>query len=193
MGDEKETELRKVGSPPAALTPSASPSNVTKTFIARLYIILRSPATSAKQRCRFLREGSYPMQRRYRISSGVLPTLSTRYRAAPSRPSRLRQILSATSASLRSWRVRSCWRDIPWRTVRWRMVAKELSLYHSQSDALSVQLVISSVQTLKLTRVLGPNVVAMATSMASRPLAISTRPIRGMLLRASKVYQRPPR
>ena len=51
---------------------------------------------------------------------------------------------------------------------------------------------ISSVQTLKLTRVLGPNVVAMATSMASRPLAISTRPIRGMLLRASKVYQRPP-
>ena len=56
-----------------------------------------------------------------------------------------------------------------------------------------VQLVISSVQTLKLMRVLGPNVVAMATSMASRPLAISTRPILGMLLRASKVYQRPPR
>src|SRR5580693_5905907 len=53
--------------------------------------------------------------------------------------------------------------------------------------------VTSSVQTLKLTSVLGPNVVAMATSIASRPLAISTRPIRGTLFRASKVYQRPPR
>jgi len=51
----------------------------------------------------------------------------------------------------------------------------------------------SSVQTLKLTSVLGPNVVAMATSIASRPLAIRTRPIRGTLLRGSNVYQRPPR
>jgi hypothetical protein len=51
----------------------------------------------------------------------------------------------------------------------------------------------SSVHTLKLASTLGPNVVAMATSMASRPLAISTRPIRGTLLRGSKVYQRPPR
>jgi hypothetical protein len=51
----------------------------------------------------------------------------------------------------------------------------------------------SSVETLKLTSVLGPNVVAMATSIASRPLAISIRPIRGTLLRGSKVYQRPPR
>lgn len=51
----------------------------------------------------------------------------------------------------------------------------------------------SSVQTLKLTSVLGPNVVLIATSIASRPLAISTRPIRGTLFRASKIYQRPPR
>ena len=51
----------------------------------------------------------------------------------------------------------------------------------------------SSVQTLKLTSVLAPNVVLIATSIASRPLAISTRPIRGTLLRGSKVYQRPPR
>ena len=51
----------------------------------------------------------------------------------------------------------------------------------------------SSVQTLKLFRVLGPNVLLIATSAASRPRAISTRPIRGTLLRASKVYQRPPR
>jgi hypothetical protein len=101
MDDEKETELRKVGSPPAALTPSASPSDVTKIFITRVYIILRSPATSAKQRGRFLRKGSYPMERRYGISSGVLPTLSTRYCAAPSRPSRRRQVLSAASASFK--------------------------------------------------------------------------------------------
>jgi len=38
-------------------------------------------------------------------------------------------------------------------------------------------LITSSVKTLKLTSVLGPNVVAIATSIASRPLAISTRPI----------------
>ena len=35
--------------------------------------------------------------------------------------------------------------------------------------------------------------VLIATSAASRPRAISTRPMRGTLWRASKVYQRPPR
>jgi hypothetical protein len=51
----------------------------------------------------------------------------------------------------------------------------------------------SSVQTLKLFRVLGPKVLLMATSAASRPRAINTRPMRGVLLRASKVYQWPSR
>src|SRR5437762_6355093 len=51
----------------------------------------------------------------------------------------------------------------------------------------------SSVHTLKLANVLGPNVLLIATSAASRPRAISTLPIRGVLLRASKVYQRPSR
>jgi hypothetical protein len=37
-----------------------------------------------------------------------------------------------------------------------------------------------------------PNVVLIATSAASRPLAIRIRPIRGMLWRASNVCQRPP-
>src|SRR5687767_441071 len=36
---------------------------------------------------------------------------------------------------------------------------------------------ISSVQTVKLSKVLGPNVVVMATSDASRPRAIRIRPI----------------
>ena len=53
--------------------------------------------------------------------------------------------------------------------------------------------VTSSVQTLKLVSVLGPNVWAMGTSAASRPWPIRMRPMRGVLLRASKVYQRPPR
>ena len=53
--------------------------------------------------------------------------------------------------------------------------------------------VISSVITVKLLSVFGPNVVLIATSAASRPLAISTRPMRGMLWRASKVYHTPPR
>ena len=51
----------------------------------------------------------------------------------------------------------------------------------------------SSVHTLKLVKVLGPNVLLIATSEASRPRAISTLPIRGVLLRASNVYQRPSR
>ena len=50
----------------------------------------------------------------------------------------------------------------------------------------------SSVHTLKLTSVLGPKVWIIGTSAASRPWAIKTRPIRGKLLRASKVYQWPP-
>ena len=51
---------------------------------------------------------------------------------------------------------------------------------------------ISSVQTLKLSRKLGPNVVAIATSDASRPRAMRTRLMRGTLLRGSKMCQRPP-
>jgi hypothetical protein len=47
----------------------------------------------------------------------------------------------------------------------------------------------ASVQTVKLFSVLGPNVLLIATSAASRPGAISTRPTRGTLFRASKVYQ----
>ena len=50
----------------------------------------------------------------------------------------------------------------------------------------------SSVQTVKPARVLGPNVLLIATSVASRPRAMSTRPIRGVLFRASNVCQRPP-
>jgi two-component sensor histidine kinase len=58
-----------------------------------------------------------------------------------------------------------------------------------RSDDGSAHQMTSSVQTLKLTSVLGPKVWVMGTSAASRPCAIRTRPIRGMLLRASNVYQ----
>jgi hypothetical protein len=51
---------------------------------------------------------------------------------------------------------------------------------------------ISSVQTRNPSRTFGPKVIVRATSAASRPRAISTRPTRGALLRASKVYQAPP-
>src|SRR5437879_6101429 len=51
----------------------------------------------------------------------------------------------------------------------------------------------SSVHTLKLVKVLGPNVLLIATSDASRPRAIKTLPMRGVLLRASKMCQCPPR
>jgi len=46
----------------------------------------------------------------------------------------------------------------------------------------------SSVMTLKLTSVLGPNVWVIGTSAASRPRPIRMRPMRGALLRASNGY-----
>ena len=51
----------------------------------------------------------------------------------------------------------------------------------------------SSVMTVKPLNVAGPKMVESATSVASRPRAITTRPMRGLLWRASNVYQRPPR
>jgi hypothetical protein len=49
----------------------------------------------------------------------------------------------------------------------------------------------SSVTTKKWRRSACPNEVVIATSAASRPVAISTRPILDWLFRASKVHQRP--
>ena len=76
------------------------------------------------------------------------------------------------------------------RGVRWRRSAprRRPEACHQAPDYRT-----SSVQTLKLTSVLGPKVWVIGTSAASRPCAIRTRPMRGMLLRGSKVYQRPPR
>src|SRR6516165_12645615 len=51
--------------------------------------------------------------------------------------------------------------------------------------------VTSSVMTLKFARVQGPKEVTIAASVASRPRAIKMRPTRGVLWRASNVYQRP--
>jgi hypothetical protein len=50
-----------------------------------------------------------------------------------------------------------------------------------------------SVHTLKLVSVFSPKAVLIATSAASRPRASRIRPIRGVLLRASKVCQLFPR
>jgi len=51
----------------------------------------------------------------------------------------------------------------------------------------------SSVVTEKSARDDGPKLVEIATSVASRPVAIKIRPILGVLCRASKVYHRPSR
>ena len=45
----------------------------------------------------------------------------------------------------------------------------------------------SSIQTRKLFRVFGPNVVVMATSAASRPRAINALPTRGVLFLGSNM------
>lgn len=60
------------------------------------------------------------------------------------------------------------------------------------SRALQLAL-ISSAHTLKLSSVEGPKLVVSATSAASLPQAIRTRPMRGVLFRASNVYQSSPR
>jgi hypothetical protein len=49
----------------------------------------------------------------------------------------------------------------------------------------------SWVQTVKRSNVFGPNVLLIATSVASRPWPMSTRPRRGALLRGSNVCQAP--
>src|SRR5271166_2523472 len=51
----------------------------------------------------------------------------------------------------------------------------------------------SSVTTTNLVREVWPKEVVMAQSVASRPVAIRTRPMRGVLCRASRVHQRSPR
>src|ERR1017187_6001273 len=51
----------------------------------------------------------------------------------------------------------------------------------------------SSAHTVIFARRGDPYVVTIATSSASRPRPISTRPIRGSLLRGSNVHQRPAR
>src|SRR6202453_1662231 len=56
-----------------------------------------------------------------------------------------------------------------------------------------VSVATSSLITLNWVRLAIPNEVVMATSEASRPTAINTRPMRGWLCRASTVHQRFPR
>jgi hypothetical protein len=51
----------------------------------------------------------------------------------------------------------------------------------------------SSVMTVKFVNFAFPNDVVMAQSVASRPVAIKTRPMRRTLCLASKVHQRSPR
>lgn len=59
----------------------------------------------------------------------------------------------------------------------------------SRTGATSAS-VTSSVHTVKFLSWFHPKVVEIATSAASRPRAITMRPMRGSLWRASNVYQR---
>ncbi len=75
-----------------------------------------------------------------------------------------------------------------------------LSTYRGTIDPTDIQPAIkgspystSSVTTLKLTSVFGPNALLIGTSTASRPRAINTRPYSGLLLRGSNVCHAPSR
>jgi hypothetical protein len=59
-----------------------------------------------------------------------------------------------------------------WHVLRWFVRATEAASKPSSKPSTS------SVQTRRFSRVFGPNVVAMATAAASRPRALSPRPIR---------------
>src|SRR6185369_4398673 len=73
-----------------------------------------------------------------------------------------------------------------------RVRREDKSILEQHADAIG-QDAISSVRTMKLSRVVGPKVMMSATSAASLPLAMRIRPMRGMLLRGSNVYQPSPR
>src|SRR6266851_5768874 len=79
--------------------------------------------------------------------------------------------------------------------VRLRLDASAASSSSASSFRGGVASVLrtSSAQTFMVSRRLEPYWVAMATSTASRPRPMTTRPMRGTLWRASKGYQRSPR
>src|SRR5919202_5126456 len=74
-------------------------------------------------------------------------------------------------------------------------VSHPLPLHTAVVDHLRVRAPIhcGSAHTCSVWNLAGPHVVIIATSRASRPRPITTRPIRRRLLRASNVHQRPPR
>src|ERR1700742_5019905 len=76
---------------------------------------------------------------------------------------------------------------VPEKRVGERAGARDL---HQNLDPDVASAATSSVTTLKWVRLAMPKEVVMATSEASRPTAISTRPMRGRLCRASTVHQR---
>src|SRR6185295_2837805 len=78
--------------------------------------------------------------------------------------------------------------DIVHAGIRARIRRQHDSGVQQDADAIR-HAATSSVHTLKLSSVDGPKLVVSATSAASRPRAISTRPMRGTLLRGSNVYQ----
>src|SRR3954470_17118626 len=87
---------------------------------------------------------------------------------------------------------------ISWHTVSYERcgIASSLLLLAMPEQRFALHgsaLTISSVTTVNFFSVFGPNVVLIGTSAASRPRAMSTRPMRGVLCRASNVYHRPPR
>ena len=67
------------------------------------------------------------------------------------------------------------------RTVQFQLDIRSNNHFYSVSQTTS-----------NLSSFVGPKVLLIATSAASRPRAINTRPFRGTLLRASKVCQLPP-
>jgi len=89
-------------------------------------------------------------------------------------------VIASASMSARSATSSACPRG-PWSTTA------STSFYVAARPAY----VTSSVMTLKPASVQGPKEVTIATSVASRPRAIKMRPTRGVLWRASNVYQRP--
>ena len=70
------------------------------------------------------------------------------------------------------------------------MLGRASSIGHHFLNPDAASVATSSLITLKWVRLAIPKEVVIATSEASRPTAINTRPMRGWLCRASTVHQR---
>ena len=82
------------------------------------------------------------------------------------------------------------WREQVSKSAEFRKIPPAISAPHVSQLPPAAAGTRSSAHTLNVFRTCGPKVLISGTSVASRPRATTMRPMRGLLWRASNVYQR---